>query len=52
VDGKELRLKGAQGLLRVDQRTQKFADMELGTVDCARFPEREAMMKNLQRAHN
>jgi hypothetical protein len=51
-DGKELRLKGARGVLRVDTRTQTLADSEVGAVDCARFPEREAMMKRLQQTHN
>jgi hypothetical protein len=51
-DGKELRLKGARGVLRVDVRTQTLADSEVGAVDCARFPEREAMMKRLQQTHN
>jgi hypothetical protein len=51
-DGKELRLKGARGVLRVDARTQTLLDSEVGAVDCARFPEREAMMKRLQQTHN
>jgi hypothetical protein len=51
-DGKELRLKSARGVLRVDVRAQALADSEVGAVDCARFPEREAMMKRLQQNHN
>jgi hypothetical protein len=51
-DGKELRLKGARGVLRVDTGAQTLADSEVGAVDCARFPEREAMMKRLQQTHN
>jgi len=51
-EDKELRLKGARGVLRVDSRTQTLVDTEPGAVDCARFPEREAMMKRLQRSHN
>jgi len=51
-DGKELRLKGARGVLQVDTRAQALADSEVGAVDCARFPEREAMMKRLQQTHN
>jgi len=51
-DGKELRLKGARGVLRVDAGAQVLADSEVGAVDCARFPEREAMMKRLQDTHN
>ena len=50
-DGKELRLKGARGVLRVDTRALALADSEVGAVDCARFPEREAMMKRLQQTH-
>jgi hypothetical protein len=51
-DGKELHLKGARGVLRVDVHAQTLADSEVGAVDCARFPEREAMMKRLQQTHN
>jgi len=51
-DGRELRLKSARGVLRVDVNAQALADSEVGAVDCARFPEREAMMKRLQQAHN
>jgi len=51
-DGRELRLKSARGVLRVDVSSQTLADSEVGAVDCARFPEREAMMKRLQQAHN
>ena len=51
-DGKELRLKGARGVLRVDARAQVLADTEIGAVDCVRFPEREAMMKRLQQGRN
>jgi hypothetical protein len=40
------------GVLRVDANSQKLADSEVGAVDCARFPEREAMMKRLQQTHN
>jgi len=51
-DGKELRLKGARGVLHVDMRAPSLADGEIGAVDCARFPEREAMMKRLQQTRN
>jgi len=51
-DGRELRLKSARGVLRVDVGSQTLADSEVGAVDCARFPEREAMMKRLQQSHN
>jgi hypothetical protein len=51
-DGKELRLKGARGVLRVDVRGQRLVDAEIGAVVCSRFPEREAMMKRLQQTRN
>ncbi len=51
-DGKELRLRGARGVLRVDARGQRLVDAEIGAVVCSRFPEREAMMKRLQQSHN
>jgi hypothetical protein len=51
-DGKELRLKSARGVMRVDSRTPALADTEIGAVDCVRFPEREAMMKRLQQSHD
>jgi len=50
-DNKDLRLRSARGVLRVDSRTQRLADAEVGAVDCVRFPDREAMMKRLQQ-HN
>jgi len=50
-DGKELRLKSARGALRLEPHLQRLADAELGTIECTRFPEREAMMKRLQQAH-
>lgn len=50
-DGKDLLLKTARGALRLDPRTQRLGDLEVGAIDCTRFPEREAMMKRLQQAH-
>jgi len=50
-DGKDLRLKAARGALRLDPRTQRLGDVEVGVIDCTRFPEREAMMKRLQQTH-
>ena len=47
-DNKDLRLRSAKGVLRVDARAQRLADTEIGAVDCVRFPDREAMMKRLQ----
>ncbi len=51
-DGRELRLKSARGVVRADVRGQRLADAEIGAVVCSRFPEREAMMKRLQQAHD
>jgi len=50
-NGRELRLKSARGVLRVDLNGPTLADSEVGAVDCARFPDREAMMKRLQQSH-
>ncbi|HYA66129.1 MAG TPA: hypothetical protein VEE84_05540 [Burkholderiaceae bacterium] len=50
-EGKELRLKAARGALRSEPRMQRLVDVDLGTIECARFPEREAMMKRLQQTH-
>ena len=47
-NGRELRLRSASGVLKVDVRAQALAEAEIGAVDCARFPDREAMMKRLQ----
>jgi hypothetical protein len=46
--GAELRLTTASSVLRVDPATQKFVSATLAQVDCARHPEREAMMRRLQ----
>jgi len=46
--GAELRLTAAGSVLRVDPATQKFVAAALAQVDCARHPEREAMMRRLQ----
>lgn len=46
--GTELRLTAASTVLRADPATQKFAPATLAQVDCARHPEREAMMRRLQ----
>ena len=51
AEGKELRLKSARGVLRPDPHTLRLVDSEVGAIDCARFPEREAMMRRLQQ-HN
>jgi hypothetical protein len=46
--GAELRLTAASSVLRLDPATQKFVAAALSQVDCARHPEREAMMRRLQ----
>jgi hypothetical protein len=46
--GAELRLTSATTVLRADPVTQKFVAATLAQVDCARHPEREAMMRRLQ----
>ena len=46
--GPELRLTGATSVLRVDPGLQKFVAAGVSQVDCARHPEREAMMRRLQ----
>jgi hypothetical protein len=46
--GAELRLTSATTVLRADPVTQKFVPATLAQVDCARHPEREAMMRRLQ----
>jgi hypothetical protein len=48
TDDKELRLRSAKGVLRVDSRGPALADADVGAVECIRFPDREAMMKRLQ----
>ncbi len=46
--GAELRLTSATTVLRADPASQKFVPAGLAQVDCARHPEREAMMRRLQ----
>jgi hypothetical protein len=52
TEGREMHLRGARAVLRSDPRSLTLTDSEIGAVDCARFPEREAMMKRLQQTHN
>ena len=47
-NGRELRLRSASGVLKVDGHAPALVEAEIGAVDCARFPDREAMMKRLQ----
>jgi hypothetical protein len=47
-NGSELRLGAAQSVIRADPSSQKFVAASLSQVDCARHPEREAMMRRLQ----
>jgi hypothetical protein len=46
--GKELRLVTARGLIRADVAQQRFVDAPMAAAECSRFPEREAMMRQLQ----
>jgi len=47
-DNKELRLNSATAAVRADPSALKFLDTPLAAVECARFPGREAMMRQLQ----
>jgi hypothetical protein len=46
--GSELRLAGAQSVIRADPAVQRFVPAQLAQVDCVRHPEREAMLRRLQ----
>jgi hypothetical protein len=46
--GRELRLAGARGALRVDVGRRRLIDADLSGIDCVRFPDREALMRKLQ----
>jgi hypothetical protein len=48
--GKELRLTSAQSAVRADPSTQKLVSAPVSSVECVRFPQREAMMRRLQQA--
>ena len=50
ASGKQLMLASAQSALRADTRAGAFAPAEVAAVDCTRFPEREAMLRQLQTA--
>lgn len=45
--GSELRLSGAQTVIRADSTSQRFVDASLTQVDCVRYPAREAMLRQL-----
>ena len=47
-DGKELRLLSALTVLRADPIKQAFVNVDSRSVDCVRFPQREATMRQLQ----
>lgn len=49
--GQELRLTGAQSVIRADTAKQKFVAATLAEVECVRYPQREAMMRKLNRAN-
>ncbi len=46
----EVALMSAKTVVRADMSTQKFVSATLAEVECARYPEREAMMLRLQQA--
>jgi hypothetical protein len=48
ASGRELRLAGARGALRVDVARRRLADADPSGIDCVRFPDREALMRKLQ----
>jgi hypothetical protein len=48
--GRELHLAGARGALRVDVARHRLIDADLTSIDCTRFPDREAMMRKLQQS--
>lgn len=48
--GGEVGLASAGAVYRADPATQKFVPSTLADVDCARYPEREAMMRRLQQS--
>jgi hypothetical protein len=50
--GRELRLEGAAGAMRVDLAQHRLVDIKPGTIDCTRFPDREAMMRKLQQSEH
>lgn len=47
--GADLRLVSAQYVIRADSASQKFQPATMAQVDCTRFPEREAMLRRLQK---
>jgi hypothetical protein len=47
-DSKELTLQSATAAVRADRSALKFLDTPVAAVECARFPAREAMMRQLQ----
>lgn len=44
----ELRLSSAAAAVRADRSALRFLDTPVSAVDCARFPAREALMRQLQ----
>ena len=48
--GGEIGLASASAVIRADPASQKFVAASLADVDCARYPEREAMMRRLQQS--
>jgi hypothetical protein len=50
TNGRELHLASAAGAMRGDIAQHRLIDLNLGAIDCTRFPDREAMMRKLQQA--
>jgi len=51
AEGRQLRLRTARAALRADPGSTMLVDADLSTVDCIRFPDREAMMRRLRQGH-
>jgi len=49
--GNELHLSAAQTVIRADTGSQKFKAATTAQVECTRFPDREAMLRRLQKPH-
>lgn len=47
--GNELHLSGAQTVIRADASSQQFKAATTAQVECTRFPDREAMLRRLQK---
>jgi hypothetical protein len=48
ASGNQLQLTSAQAALRVDAKTQALVNAGVSSVECVRYPEREATLRKLQ----